>query len=1547
MFLIFKELIDIFSLCPKSSFINNESKLFFNFLTVKGGNHMSKQKRLFPLAIVVMLFMSSTLFANPMINQYWNDFSGGMGDALTFFNPTKMYILDDQNGSIHISKSADDVGDYFRTAKLCTQMPISGNFDIRVDFQLIESLQDGGQLELQALGESFYFFVVRSNEAGLGGQNVHVYYGMDEGSIAPNPCIAFNADSGTLRITREGEMLTAYAKSESTNDYQTIFSYSFPISDVYFKLAIQSQPLCHGAQSVKLDNFRIMTDNILILENESRMFMVSDGIQPYNALSHDPSTANGSFTNESPELLDISAFQVGSTSLTVTDSSGQSNQTFVQVLHSGRVSGRVSDDKNQPLANISVQIDSLFRNETMITQVEGFFNFEMLYPGPFEMKILPPAEDGFLPQTRNLFLQEGEQINLNDIHLEKGTRVTGSLKKPDNTSFAQAILYIQGLEREYATQTNDNGDFTLCLPEGDWYLDLASTDDYGLFPLKINVQGQEIIELGNISTYAHIDENRISGKVFGSNITPWDYLQVVAFPADITINPETIDHISPFAVGYLNRDNNYELFSQAGASVQLFLVSSMDEPGVESSVTILEHHPEISSPKMNESFSFKIKGFSIQSKILWHNQPAENCGAILINTQTGNMVAFTQSDKNGDVFFYHVQPSEYEIWVENDLFSGKSSLFSVDENVDVPNVNVLSKVRRYLYDDFSGYQFNSNKWELPETGHSIENNQASLYLSGNTASEIQLVIPGNYPYISTLVQISNDSHASENASALAIIGGKFYNDTHSPETPSENLTVEGNIIAEIQFSTHTFSGLQARAVISREMNANERNEIVSYPLNSFINYDHQYEASILFTEEEVLFQLKEVQSQQISSYRYTIETNAYPPVAPVLYLANQIRVEPNGEGSMHAFFDDVHLADLPYQIEYISGTIFGADNTGVANIHGQIFADSCRNSFVANFQSGENGQYMVPVSPGTYYIVLDSTPYSDNQYVEQWWMENGGVFDCMDASPVVVEPENPAQNINFTLIQGVLLSGLVTSDTGTPLKDVCIHAKYDPCDGPPVGNAQTLENGMYEMIIPAGSYFIQANTGCSDQNSVWMDQFWNQKNICHEANMLQVNIDQHHIDNINFSLESGFQLHGRIVDSDHEPLEQLRVGIWHESARQWRETKTDEQGNFTLSGIPEGVCFINIEADFMNRRSGYQDRVIISGPKEIEFPEIVIQNGYIVTGKFVRPDNTPVSDIELECFANQNYIDLETDDSGVFSQILSTGHWTIILDEDDIDVSLIPVTFTVNDTDLDLGNIYVYTHSATNRISGVVDISFEPEGNLEVVLFPSTTDFSPENFDMIHPLNFSEPNDLGEFQLHVPTDIESMVVLISMIDEDENDAEQGTILQIINNLHSPQSDVSLQAYNEGYTLNGCVNLYNDVVKGNESILLYRIVNNNPLFTGFSEMPPDGCFQLFNVPPGTYQLVINVPDYQVSKQTDMFNIPESTSLPPIMIYGMEMLKGDLNGDGCVNLSDVIIGLRLAAKMDVQQHIFFKADVNNDGVIGICESIDVLKRIADSL
>ena len=187
------------------------------------------------------------------------NFNDGMGDDFFFSDPTGLFSYDDTQGNIQISKPTDTMTeDDVKYAKLYSNFSIEGDFDISVEYKLNTVLQDGDQLEFQVFNASFSFFVVRSNETWIGGNNYHVY---SNDNIGPQPGIITDDDHGNMRIVRSGSVITGYAKQFDEAQYEEIYSFTLNDDPVQLALSIQNQPHSHSSLDVEFDNLTI-TDNI-------------------------------------------------------------------------------------------------------------------------------------------------------------------------------------------------------------------------------------------------------------------------------------------------------------------------------------------------------------------------------------------------------------------------------------------------------------------------------------------------------------------------------------------------------------------------------------------------------------------------------------------------------------------------------------------------------------------------------------------------------------------------------------------------------------------------------------------------------------------------------------------------------------------------------------------------------------------------------------------------------------------------------------------------------------------------------------------------------------------------------------------------------------------------------------------------------------------------------------------------------------------------------------------------------------------------------------
>lgn len=57
---------------------------------------------------------------------------------------------------------------------------------------------------------------------------------------------------------------------------------------------------------------------------------------------------------------------------------------------------------------------------------------------------------------------------------------------------------------------------------------------------------------------------------------------------------------------------------------------------------------------------------------------------------------------------------------------------------------------------------------------------------------------------------------------------------------------------------------------------------------------------------------------------------------------------------------------------------------------------------------------------------------------------------------------------------------------------------------------------------------------------------------------------------------------------------------------------------------------------------------------------------------------------------------------------------------------------------------------------------------------------------------------------------------------------------------------------------------------------------------------------------------------------------------------EILPGDINNDGVVNLTDAILALQVSSAVNIMARVYNEADVNGDQKIGLPEMIFILQK-----
>jgi hypothetical protein len=186
-----------------------------------------------------------------------DDFNSGVNSNVWAVGSTDpLYSLDASHGDIRFSRLAG--GTYSaQTMALAFDREVHGDFDASVDFRdaSIDRLDGspGNQVQLVASFGGQAIIVVRSDESGHG-HNAHVFRNPPAAWTGE---MATTATSGTFRITRAGEIVTAYYNGAvlHSGSYNTA-----PLTSLYFHLQNNGT---RDAISVAFDNFHLQADRIV------------------------------------------------------------------------------------------------------------------------------------------------------------------------------------------------------------------------------------------------------------------------------------------------------------------------------------------------------------------------------------------------------------------------------------------------------------------------------------------------------------------------------------------------------------------------------------------------------------------------------------------------------------------------------------------------------------------------------------------------------------------------------------------------------------------------------------------------------------------------------------------------------------------------------------------------------------------------------------------------------------------------------------------------------------------------------------------------------------------------------------------------------------------------------------------------------------------------------------------------------------------------------------------------------------------------------------
>ena len=213
-----------------------------------------------------------------------------------------------------------------------------------------------------------------------------------------------------------------------------------------------------------------------------------------------------------------------------------------------------------------------------------------------------------------------------------------------------------------------------------------------------------------------------------------------------------------------------------------------------------------------------------------------------------------------------------------------------------------------------------------------------------------------------------------------------------------------------------------------------------------------------------------------------------------------------------------------------------------------------------------NGNYTITsLAPGNYYVSTGN----DLGYVDEWY---DNLWNYNNATLIHVNASQDTSNINFALTIGGSISGTVTSESnGQPIQWLEVYTQ----DGV-IGwgtNTHTDSKGNYTISgIPRGDYIVRAS------GQGYATEYYN--NIISWIFADLIHIDPpNHIQNINFTMELGGNIIGRVT-SEEEPLNDVKINVYDINFQVIAYSYTWSNGEYAFEGLenlPIGSYYISTE----------------------------------------------------------------------------------------------------------------------------------------------------------------------------------------------------------------------------------------------------------------------------------------------------------------------------------------------------------------------------------
>jgi len=296
---------------------------------------------------------------------------------------------------------------------------------------------------------------------------------------------------------------------------------------------------------------------------------------------------------------------------------------------------------------------------------------------------------------------------------------------------------------------------------------------------------------------------------------------------------------------------------------------------------------------------------------------------------------------------------------------------------------------------------------------------------------------------------------------------------------------------------------------------------------------------------------------------------------------------------------------------------------------------------VAFGNTDSNGAYTVFAPPGVLLVIKAQT--TDNSGWLQQYYSNA--MDVAHAKPLVPLISAPTTNINFNLMQGGQISGRVLGNS-SPLNSVHIEAGLVHTNSSGdlewdhgIAWADTDPNGFYFIVAPPGTP-LAINARPADGSGLLEQYYSNSLDVAHATLVMPiVGVPS---TNINFNLQAGAQINGRVTDIGGSPLGNINVEAAFAFNNNWNGgvayATTDSNGWYSLVVAPNTNYYVGcaLSDNKISWMSQYYSNVVDLSQAKIVSPlasspatniNFALMPAMIIEGWILDASNHPLRDI--------------------------------------------------------------------------------------------------------------------------------------------------------------------------------------------------------------------------------------------------------------------------------------------------------------------------------